>query len=67
MSAHIPEHRHAINGRTFDREWHPEAIEHSRRHWTREAVAYAAFVAFLLLFVLGLPALAHLIATWSIR
>ena len=28
MSAHIPEYRRAINGRTWAQEWRPEAIEH---------------------------------------
>jgi hypothetical protein len=31
MAAHIPEGRHVINGRTFDREWQPCAVEHYRR------------------------------------
>jgi hypothetical protein len=27
----IPEHRKAIHGRTWDREWQPRAVEHHRR------------------------------------
>jgi hypothetical protein len=27
----IPQERQAINGRTFDRQWEPRAVEHHRR------------------------------------
>jgi hypothetical protein len=33
----IPEHRQAIHGRTFDREWQPRAVEHYRRPSARLA------------------------------
>ncbi len=31
MSAHIPEHRRVIHGRTWSQEWQPCAVEHYRR------------------------------------
>ena len=57
MSAHIPEFRRIINGRTWDREWTAEAIEHHSRAvpWTDRLhgialalVIAAAFVALVL-------------------
>ena len=62
MSAHIPDFRHAINGRTHAQTWQPEAVEITRRHWLRETPTYAGLVAFLALVLFGLPALAHFIA-----
>ncbi len=53
MSAHIPDHRRAIHGRTWDREWTPEAVEHHRAsrlvRFARQTVAAAAIVAFAVL------------------
>ena len=48
MSAHIPPERHIIHGRTWDREWHPEAIEHHRvraRHIARIAWPVACILS----------------------
>jgi hypothetical protein len=58
MSAHIPEFRRALMGRTHAQTWQPEAIEHSRRSWFHEAMTYLLFVLFLLALVGG----AHLVA-----
>ena len=48
MSAHIPEYRRMLAGRTWDREWHPEAIEHHRvrrRHIARIAWPLACIIS----------------------
>jgi hypothetical protein len=41
MSAHIPEYRRAINGRTHAQEWQPCAVEHYRVSWLRRAMVWA--------------------------
>jgi hypothetical protein len=56
MAAHIPEGRHVLNGRTFDREWQPCAIEHYRRPGTplRTIGAWALLLALTaMLYVFG--------------
>ena len=47
MSAHIPPFRRVIEGRTWDRTWQPEAVEHhqrSARHDWREWVRFGLFL-----------------------
>jgi hypothetical protein len=45
MAAHIPEFRRAINSRTHDREWVPEAVEIYRRSPFARAGDYALAIA----------------------
>lgn len=62
MSAHIPPFRRAINGRTFDRPWQPEAIEHhqrSARHDWREWVRGGLFLGFIFFALFGFHAVAR--------
>lgn len=44
MSAHLPEFRRAINGRTWDREWQPYAGTHYKRSAWGSSTILAAIV-----------------------
>jgi hypothetical protein len=56
----IPEHRQAIHGRTFDREWQPRAVEHYRRPSRIFGAALNVALAIALGIVMGLLAWAEL-------
>ena len=58
MSAHIPEFRRAIMGRTHAQAWQPEAIEHHRAA-SREWVRWAGYIGCIFIALIGLHAVAR--------
>jgi hypothetical protein len=61
MSAHIPDYRRAIHGRTWAETWRPEAVEHHRRsarHDWREWLRAGLFMGFIFGALFGFHAVA---------